>query len=245
MEILIDTHIHTLFSGHAYGSIIENAQAAKAAGLTMMAITDHGPGMPGSCHKYYFYNFSCIPREIGGVTVLMGVEANIMLEDGTLDLDDKRLKKMDLVIASLHEKCLKAGDCKTNTRTMTNVIANQSIDILGHLDDARYPVDLETIIGMAKEAGKWIEINNSSLDKNNPRYQEGNMSLLSLIEECKKQAALVSLGSDAHFPTQVGDFSATLSILKELHFPEYLIVNHNRNYFEVKMKKSVRHRERD
>ncbi len=48
MEIVLDSHTHTLASGHAYSTIIENALASKNKGLKLLFTTDHAPEMPGS-----------------------------------------------------------------------------------------------------------------------------------------------------------------------------------------------------
>ena len=54
MKIEIDTHSHTLVSGHAYNTIREMAQMAAEKGLKGLAITEHAPEMPGSTHLFYF-----------------------------------------------------------------------------------------------------------------------------------------------------------------------------------------------
>ena len=56
MNIELDTHTHTLASGHAYNTIREMIEAAAAKGLKLLALTEHAPAMPGSCGDYYFYN---------------------------------------------------------------------------------------------------------------------------------------------------------------------------------------------
>jgi len=71
----IDLHTHTIASGHAFGTVWENARAAKARGLEMIAITDHGPSMPGASNQLYFRCGDRIPRIIEGVKVLFGVES--------------------------------------------------------------------------------------------------------------------------------------------------------------------------
>ena len=50
MRVEIDTHTHTLASGHAYNTLNEMAQAAADKGLKGLAITEHAPEMPGTCH---------------------------------------------------------------------------------------------------------------------------------------------------------------------------------------------------
>lgn len=48
MNVVVDTHTHTLASGHAYSTIIENAQSAQNKGLKLLCTTDHAPEMPGA-----------------------------------------------------------------------------------------------------------------------------------------------------------------------------------------------------
>ena len=52
MRVEIDTHTHTLASGHAYNTLNEMAQAAADKGLKGLAITEHAPEMPGTCHLF-------------------------------------------------------------------------------------------------------------------------------------------------------------------------------------------------
>lgn len=81
----LDIHTHTLASGHAYGTIREMAAAAAERGLDLLGISEHGPGIPGTCDPIYFCNLSMVPRFLSGVEVIHGCEANV-LDDGTLSL---------------------------------------------------------------------------------------------------------------------------------------------------------------
>lgn len=49
MKTQLDVHTHTVASGHAYSSLQEMAQAAADKGLKILGITEHGPGIPGTC----------------------------------------------------------------------------------------------------------------------------------------------------------------------------------------------------
>lgn len=49
----IDLHTHTIISGHAYSTLKENIEAARARGLEAFAVTDHGPAMPGVLGEAY------------------------------------------------------------------------------------------------------------------------------------------------------------------------------------------------
>lgn len=87
MNYVLDTHTHTIASGHAYNTMTEMMQAAVDKDLELLCITDHAPEMPGGPHLFYFSNSDMIDREyyqkkFGGKTkFLFGSELNI-LEDG-------------------------------------------------------------------------------------------------------------------------------------------------------------------
>ena len=98
---ILDTHTHTLASGHAYSTIRENARAAAEKGLELLAITEHAPRLWGSCQTIYFQNLRVVDRRAYEVELLMGVELNILDERGTVDLELRALKQMDIAIASL------------------------------------------------------------------------------------------------------------------------------------------------
>ncbi|WP_370516494.1 PHP domain-containing protein [Gilliamella sp. Pra-s60] len=48
---LIDLHVHTMSSAHAYSSVYENIMIAKQKKLKLIAITDHGPKLDDSPHR--------------------------------------------------------------------------------------------------------------------------------------------------------------------------------------------------
>ena len=79
MRVEIDTHTHTLASGHAYNTMNEMAKAAADKGLKGLAITEHAPEMPGTCHLYYFQNLRIVPRKRFGIELLLGTDLKMYL----------------------------------------------------------------------------------------------------------------------------------------------------------------------
>ena len=71
MQIKVDTHTHTLASGHAYNTMREMAETALEKGLEALAITEHAPEMPGSCCLYYFQNLKVVPRKRYEIPLLL------------------------------------------------------------------------------------------------------------------------------------------------------------------------------
>lgn len=132
MNLIADMHCHTVASGHAYSTVEEIAREASNKGLEMVAITDHGPSMPGGPHRYYFGNLRALPQEMYGVRILKGVEANIMDYEGNIDLPARYLDMLDVVLAGFHTYCYPNGTIEENTMAMINTIKNPYVDIIVH-----------------------------------------------------------------------------------------------------------------
>ncbi len=226
MKPLMDLHTHTMASGHGYSTLKENIEAAKAAGLKVLGLSEHGPAAPGGPHKFFFSNYRCIPRQYGDLQLLCGVEANICDYEGTLDLEEALLQKMDYVIASMHTMCCKPGTMEENTRASIRAMENPYVTVLGHPDDDRYPLDRERVVKAAGELGVAIEINNSSLNPAAAR-QNGRKNIEELLRLCEKYDVPVLLGTDSHICYTVGVFDDALEVLREMAFPDKLVLNYD------------------
>lgn len=231
MELLIDTHTHTLASGHAYSTMNEMIQAAKDKGLKYLGITEHAPKMPGTCHIFYFENLKVVPRQYGDLTLLLGAEANILDTDGTLDLYDELLDRLDIIIASLHNPCYQKGTATDNTNAYLGAMKNPKVAIIGHPDDGRIPVDYEVLVREARKHHVALEVNNSSLSPNSfrPNARENVMTYLSL---CKEEGVPIIYGSDAHVCYDVANFSFAKEVTDAVAFPKELIINYNQNLID-------------
>lgn len=222
MKYALDVHTHTIISGHAYSTLMENAKAASEKGIKVLGTTEHGCTMPHAPHIWYFNNYKVLPREMYGVTMLYGVEANIIDYDGKLDIDDETLEKLDIVIGSIHDEVYKIGTIEENTSAFINVIKSGKVDILGHLGNPRIPVNFEEIVKCAKEYNVLIEINNSSFTTS----RIGSLGNCTRIAElCKVYGNMIIINSDAHFCTKIGEFTEAIKMLESINFPEDKIIN--------------------
>lgn len=221
---ILDTHTHTLASGHAYSTIRENAQAAAKKGLELLAITEHAPKLWGTCQTIYFQNLRVVDRHAYDVELLMGAELNILDEQGNIDLVLRTLKQMDLTIASLHIPCITPGSREFNTEACINAMKNPYVNILGHPDDPRYPVDYRALVQAAKEQEVLLELNNSSLRPGGSRKNARGLDI-EMLKLCMEYQAPIVIGSDAHVDTDVGYHDEALGLLEEIGFPEKLVVN--------------------
>ncbi len=237
MEILIDMHNHTIVSGHAYSTIQEIAKEANKKGLRYVGITEHGPEMPGGPHIFHIGNQKVIPEKIYGVEILKGVEANILDQKGKLDVPDKLLEALDIVIAGLHDACIEPWDMEGNTKALLEVMKNQNVDIIAHSGNPKFPIDKGKFVLKAKETNTLVEINNSSF-RTSRKGSEENCREIALL--CKKHSVPIIVNSDSHISFDVGRLDKAIELLKSINMPEELIINSSidrfENYFKDKGK---------
>ena len=234
MKIIADTHCHTIASTHAYSTIMENAEAASKMGLYAIAITDHARTMPGSPEMWYFENLRVIPKKIGNVFILKGVEANILDKHGTLDINEKEEQTLEWVVASIHHPAtkLEPNNIKQCTKAMLNIAHDKRVNVIGHSGTQDYKYDYEKVIPEFGKNGKLVEINNASFTV------RGNSvpNCTTIAKLCKEYRVPVILNSDSHFCTQIGHVENAIKLLEEIDFPEELIVNADINRFEDYLK---------
>ena len=224
MKIELDVHTHTIASGHAFSTLQEMVQAASEKGLKLLGITEHAPGIPGSCSPIYFRNLYVVPRRMYGVDLLLGAEINILDCEGNIDMDEFYLNLLDLRIAGIHSLCYAGGTPEENTHGMVQAIANPYIHIISHPGDGTAKLNFEPIVLAAKEHHTLLEINNSSLRPCRKKMdaRDNNLKILRL---CKRYEVPVILGSDAHISFDIATYDYALQLVGETEFPEELIMN--------------------
>lgn len=235
MKYLLDVHTHTLVSGHAYSTIREMAQAACKHNLALLGISEHAPNMPGSCQAFYFQNLNVIHRDDYAIPLLFGSELNILDENGSVDLTTEVMSSLDYNIASLHPPCIPFMTKEATTKTILRVIENKHIHMIGHLDDARYPLDYNAVAKAAKEFHTLLEVNNSSLMPNSFR-RSAKENYKELLAACEKYGTKIILNSDAHVDSDVGRHDLSDALIQEHGFPEELIVNSSLESFYAYLK---------
>ncbi|OAA94620.1 MULTISPECIES: phosphatase [Clostridium] len=229
MKYVLDVHTHTIVSGHAYSTLLENAKYASEIGLELLGSTEHGPSMPGAPHKWYFENLKVLPRKLFGVTMLYGCEANIIDYEGNLDLSTDLQEKLDIIIASIHEPIMEANkNPDLNTSALLKVMDNPNVHILGHTGNPKFPIHAEEVVKKAKEKSILIEINNSSFVSSRKGSEKNCTKIASL---CKEYGVKIILNSDSHFAYRIGGFESAIEMLKQIDMPEELIINRSKKDF--------------
>ncbi len=168
-DIRCDVHMHTTATDGRFG-IEEMADAAKQAGYTHMAITDHSKALAmanGLNEERLLEQIQQVRRaseKFDNFTILSGCEVDI-LRDGRLDIADDVLAQLDVVIASVHSYMnLERPEM---TDRLLRVVENPHVAILGHptgrilLRREPYPYDFERVASEAGRRGVHMEINAS------------------------------------------------------------------------------------
>jgi len=228
MNIEIDTHTHTVLSGHAHSTLIENAAWAKKAGLSGFVVTDHGPAIPSAPPDFNLSTLRYLPESIDGVRVYHGVEANIVDFEGTLDIREKYLKMPHFVIAGIHEIVIRSGGRSKDTQAVVGALQNKYVDVISHPDNPSYSLDYEAVVKEAARLNKLLEVNDHSFE-----FRPGGLENAYIyLPLCIRYGVRIVVSSDAHSAFGMGEFDAALLALGNLDFPSELIVNATKERFE-------------
>ncbi|RAK10630.1 putative hydrolase [Halanaerobium saccharolyticum] len=241
LKINTDLHTHTVASGHAYSTVDEMAKGAFTKGIKLIAVTDHGPQMPGGPHKYHFGNFSIVPDKLYGVRIIKGVEANI-LDEGTLDLDAEELARLEFVSAGIHR--LTGHNLKNKndyTAATIKAMENPYLDMITHPVQKEYPIDLEKVARAAAENNVILELNASSYSPKKDHTRGIKSESLRLLRLAKKYGFKLAVNSDAHFHDEIGEYSSLNFIFESEDFETGLIINRSQknviNYLKKREKR--------
>jgi DNA polymerase (family 10) len=148
-------------------TIEEMALAAKQFGLDYIALTDHTKSlaMAGGLDEQELLDQKDAIAELNGrlegVRVLASAEVNIG-KDGTLDIADNVLDKLDIVGAAIHSHF--GLSAEEQAVRLVKAAKNPNVDIIfhptGRLINRRegYPVDIGRLVQVARDTGTVLEI---------------------------------------------------------------------------------------
>src|SRR3984957_14820171 len=166
-DIRGDVHMHTVETD-GRNTIEEMAEAAKARGHEYMAITDHSKnlafanGLTDERALAHLEKIRAVEKNLGGIRIFAGIEVDI-LADGSLDLSDEVLAKLDIVIASVHSHFNQ--DRVTMTHRLLKAINNPNTSLIGHptgrqlLRRDEYPLDFDAVLRGAAKRKVAMELN--------------------------------------------------------------------------------------
>lgn len=239
LKLIADYHTHTRFS-HGKGNIEDNVQAAIRMGLGTVAITDHGYGHMGFGIRKKDIPFMkekiLILRErYPEIEILLGVEANILDPDGTIDIEEDDMEHLDILLAGYHFGSVPRGvsgvrfhganfmaragfrsalSKNLNTEAFCNAMLRYPINILTH-PGAKGPVNIGRVAEIAAQRGVWLEIN----------AHHGYLTCEQIRIAAEYDVRFV-VSSDAHRPEDVGQCSAGLKRALEAGLSSERLVNY-------------------
>jgi DNA polymerase (family 10) len=169
-DIQGDLHIHSNWDGGA-DTIAELARVARRMGYRYIGIADHTKflriehglderKLAQQRKEIDKLNSKQIPRH--KLRILQGCEANI-LNDGSIDIKDEALKKLNFVIAGIHSNM--KMDRQRMTERIIRAMKNPHVDIISHPTGRilkrreEYQIDFDKILRVAKETATVLEIN--------------------------------------------------------------------------------------
>ncbi|UCB46666.1 MAG: PHP domain-containing protein [Spirochaetota bacterium] len=227
-KIIADLHVHTVASGHAADTIRVVCKAAEQKKLDGIAITDHGPGVPGGAERVYFWTLPRLARGIKthtGLRVITGIEEDIKNRKGELMIPAVFLKDLEIIMAGCHPLTwIAEQSAATRTDALINAIVKNHIQVVTHPFGSGYDLNLEAVIDACVASGVALEFNASKVNDMNES--------LNFLERCAQKGASITVGSDAHVAEEVGDFNRILPLLQKTEFPEELIINRSKEAME-------------
>lgn len=202
-EVQGDLHVHTDWSD-GKASLEEMIEAARSAGFSYIAITDHARfaevvgGLRPADLERQIEAIKQINKTLKGFHVLTGVESNIS-PDGSLDIPDRLLKRLDLVVAAVHSQFRQPRAAMTER--LVRAVSHTSVHVLAHPtgrkigERAGIDADWDVVFRAAAEAGTALECNANPIRLDLPSE---------LVRRAVEAGVTLSVGTDAHHPDHFG-----------------------------------------
>jgi putative hydrolase len=217
MPAKFDFHTHTMYSD-GDGTAAAMVEAAEARGLEAVALTDHGPelsvGTPRGKLASMLQDIR-LAREDAGIPVLAGIEANVVDEWGTIDIDDEFTRNLDILVVGIHNLGRAGGPvelARDYLRRATRAMERNEIDVFvhpfffhGYLAPHLSLEDLEEFVRLAAKRGIALELN--------MKYRVPDEDFLRV---CMREGVRFSVGTDAHTAAEVGRIDWALARLRRL-----------------------------
>ena len=219
-------HVHTTYSDGA-NTLEEMARAAQAMGWRYLGIADHSAraayagGLSPEKLLEQGKAIQALNAEYGGsFTLLHGVEADI-LPDGQIDYEEGVWKKLDYLVASVHEKL--QMDRLEATQRLLRAVSNPYVRVLGHWTGrllrgrSGYPIDEEAILDACARCGVAIEFNG------NPHRMEIDWRW---VRRAAEKGVSIVLTTDAHSTRELQYLPYALTVLQKGLLPPALFLNY-------------------
>ncbi|HEU4394803.1 MAG TPA: helix-hairpin-helix domain-containing protein [Planctomycetota bacterium] len=212
-EVLGALHAHTTWSDGS-GTVAEMLDAAAAAGLAWIGISDHSPtaayagGLPAERLVLQQREIDAEAAKRPNLAVFKGTECDI-LGDGALDYPEAILARFDFVVASVHSR-FTMPEAEQTARVL-RAVADPHTTVLGHptgrllLGRDGYAVDIPEVLRACAQHGVAVELNA------HPARLDLDPKWMPLVKEL---GVTVSIGPDAHEPAGFDDLDHGVAVAR-------------------------------
>jgi len=212
-EVLGALHAHTTWSDGS-GTVAEMLDAARAAGLAWIGISDHSPtaayagGLSPERLRAQQAEIDAEAAKRPDLAVLKGTECDI-LGDGALDYPPQVLDGFDFVVASVHSR-FTMPEAEMTARVI-RAVADPHTTVLGHptgrllLGRDGYALDVPEVLRACARHGVAVELNA------HPARLDLDPEWMPLVREL---GVTVSIGPDAHEPAGFADLDHGVAVAR-------------------------------
>lgn len=217
--LVVDSDIRGVFHNHTKYSdgtatLEEMALASKQLGFEYFGVADHSQsltiarGLPPGVVRKQWDEIDKVNAKLAGIRIIKGTEVDI-LEDGSLDYDDKLLAGFEYVVASVHSRFnMTEADM---TARICKALSHPAVTMLGHatgrllLKRDSYKLDINEVLKCAAQHGKMIEINAQ------PQRLELDWKY---VKQAKAMGIPIVINPDAHSPGELSLFTYGVQVAR-------------------------------
>jgi DNA polymerase (family 10) len=209
-----DLHVHSTWSDGRAG-IEEMALAAIERNYEYMATTDHGDRLREGRLEAQLEEIEALNAKLAPFRILTGVESAVRA-DGSMDLPDEQLARLDWVIGALHTSFE-----RNPTERILGAMDNPNVDCIAHptarkIGGREPSVAIERLVAKAVETGTALEMNG----------QPDRLDLRDVHARLAGEAgAKIVISSDGHRPVTLMSIELALAQARRAWLTSEQVVN--------------------
>lgn len=237
MAIWGDYHTHSVYS-HGKGTVEDNVKRAAELGLKEIGITDHGicdypNNLPPDEVNDFLFDINECREKYPDINIYAGIEANLISNDGRMDITDEQQEKLDYIICGYHSvRIMMVNPADLFTMFLPNIITKNSAKRIVKNTEAyiksmrgyrvaiiAHPLknikcDLKALGEAALEFGVHIEVNDKNLELGPADF-----------ETLMKTGCRLIINSDAHAVEKIGQMPTAFAASRAAGVPDEAYAN--------------------
>jgi putative hydrolase len=237
-----DLHVHSIQSLCGIHTILEIVEIASRKEMRLVNISDHGRAAGREMSFAVLSDKRRLPKDLmssngGVVTILAGIETNILDVDGNSDFPERFRRDFDLVSAGFHlpaKTLIAERSVEKNTKALANYLKRYPLDILVHPCIATFPLEMDAVVDLSLQYGFALEVNNTNLRVG----KTVKTQLQTMIGLARDKGAILVENSDGHSFIEIGENERIEDFLVEMHLNgNDLFINRHDNVLDEFLEK--------